>query len=60
LKAKVLRGFPFSLDGVTKIFLPVGKEVLFKDERQAEALEAEGYIENMEKKPKPTLSLKGK
>lgn len=62
MKAKVLRGFPFSTDGVNKIFLPAGKEVIFKDEKQAEALEAEGFIENVDSKPKPrpTLSLKGK
>ena len=48
------------MDGIAHTFLPTGKEVVIKDDKVAEALEAEGYIENLDKKPqqKPTLSLK--
>lgn len=63
MKARIVRGFPFSTDGVNKIFLPAGKEVLFKDEKQAEALEAEGFIESLDKQQqpkKPVLSLNRK
>ncbi len=57
MKVRVLRGFPYSSDGVNNKYLTAGTEAILKDEKSARSLCDEGYVEEV-KPAKQPLSLK--